>query len=247
PTTVGVGGYFKGIATFATSASSTSTVNRTAPGGYENGYAALVLHGSSVPGRAGRVLHNGPDGPDDSAAILQLGSPNGDTRVPGVAIEPRDYAVAVTGWYEASDTDFDPRNTPFTAGSAAGGRDIFVALYEPNWYGRLSLRWLHVTGTEYDDEGAGVAFDSSGAVYATGWKGDVWGEGDLWIARFSKQAGGTFPRSINPAWQHTWPTDSADVKGLDVAVDHLDRAVFTGRFGYTTVDIPTYCMDFDPG
>lgn len=242
PSTVGVGGYFKGFATFPTE--DDSSVIRNAPGGVENGYVVLVLH-SDEPGlTAGRVLRRGPEGPSDSASILQIASPNGNTRVTGIAIDPKDYTVAVTGWFEAADTNFNPAGVAFPAPSHAGARDIFVAVYEPNYYGRLSLQWLSVVGTQYDDEGAGVAFDSAGAVYATGWKGTAAGDGDLWIARFNKQTGGTFPRSVNPVWQYTY-TGAGDDRGLDVAVDHLDRALITGRFGLPSGP-GNYCLDFDP-
>lgn len=243
PESVAVGGYFRGTATFPTESFLFPAVQRTAASGTDDGYVAIVKI------EDGQVVHT-PDlsNPQDRAAILVIPSVFGNTRVTGVAIDPKDHAIAVTGWFDASDADFDPNSAAsFLPPAHAGSHDIFVAKYEPDADGQLFLRWLYVSGTQYDDEGASVAFDSSGAVYATGWKGDAWGNGDLWIARFAKQTGGTFPRSINPAWQHNWATDSADVRGLDVAVDHLDRAVATGRYGYTNLDIPTYCMDFDPG
>src|SRR5690606_31546692 len=128
--------------------------------------------------------------------VLTIPSVLGNTRVTGVAIDPKDHSVAVTGWFDASDANFDVnRAGGFAAPAHAGGRDIFVAKYEPDADGQIFLRWLHVTGTEYDDEGAAVMFDSFGAVYVTGWKGDVWGNGYLWAARINNQSGGTFPRA----------------------------------------------------
>lgn len=130
-TTVAVGGYFDGTASFPTTM---SEVEFTASGSSEDAFVALVNFNN------GLLLHHltGP-----RYAFLQIGSPTGATRVTGIAIDPKDYTIAVTGWFEAANTNFDHHGGSFTPGSHAGGRDIFVALYEPNEYGEPEMAVRH--------------------------------------------------------------------------------------------------------
>ena len=71
------------------------------------------------------------------------------------------------------------------AGTNAGCTDIFLLKYDSSG----SQRWIKQIGTSAHDDGKGVAVDSSGNVYVTGWTygalaGSNAGETDIFLLKY---------------------------------------------------------------
>ncbi|MCC6659919.1 MAG: hypothetical protein IT437_03435 [Phycisphaerales bacterium] len=182
--------------------------------------------------------------------VLTFGG-TGNDRVRGIAVDPRTHDIVVTGFYSGTDINFNP-NGQFSgpiAGGGTGGTNMFVAKYRiiqntPTTF-TIVLYWRYTFGTSADDIGTAVALDSAGDVYVTGYKADITGAGDLWMAKFA----GNPPAYEHPqmVWQKDW-AGTGDDRGFGVAIDGIDRPIFTGQFGLPRgeTDTPTYCLDFDP-
>ena len=223
--TVCVGGYFSGETDF-------SPLISRIPVNAEDAYVAFV---PSIGGAVADVLTFGGTGSD---------------RVRGIAVDQRTSDIVVTGYYTGSDINFNP-NGQFAGpigGGGAGGTNLFVAKYRVilDQGFKVVLYWRYTFGTSGDDSGTAVALDAAGDVYVTGYKADVAGKGDLWIAKFA----GNPSAYLHPQmlWEKNW-SGTGDDKGFGVAIDGLDRPLFTGQFGLPRGEQPegpTYCLDFDP-
>lgn len=184
-------------------------------------------------------------------SVLHLSS-SGEDAVTGVAVtdDPERF-IFVTGYYSGPDIDFDPDpNVTVNPASGAykGGKDLFVAKYAPEQHGSLGFRfrlvWFAVTGTVHDDSGEGVAVGSDGSAYVAGWTGDDQGGGDIWIGKVPPNVQMS-PSWTIFAWSHSYP-GTGDDKALDVAMDGIDRVLFTGHFGNPLEPDDDYEMDADP-
>lgn len=83
----------------------------------------------------------------------------------GIALAADGSSVYLTGWFSGQ-VDFDP-GTGTQSLTSAGGYDVFVLkLSSAGNYG-----WAAGMGGIDDDQAIGIAVDSSGNVYTTGWFG----------------------------------------------------------------------------
>ena len=128
----------------------------------------------------------------------------------GVAVDPSGN-VYVTG-YTFGDLDGNTNQ---------GGQDVFLTKYNTSGV-RL---WTRQFGTSADEAGMGVATDSSGNIYVTGWTtGDLNGNTnqggyDIFITKYDTNG--------TSLWTKLLGTSAID-EGLGVAVDHSDNIYVTG-------------------
>jgi hypothetical protein len=112
----------------------------------------------------------------------------------------------------------------------AGGRDIFLAKFDPSG----NHLWSHGFGDEDSQESTGLALDGGGNVFITGWFDgtvdfgggplDVNGDLDVFLARF------------DPNGNHLWSQRFGGVtrqEAYDVAADGEGNVVITGHFDGT--------------
>ena len=194
-------------------------------------------------------------GSNDFLPTLMLIDGVGNDRVLDVQIDPRSGDVVICGYYSSNTVDFNPDpGTLYPSGASithAGGKDMFVAKY--NLFGGYPiLEWLFVHGTSGDDMANAVAIDSDGSVYVAGTTHDsVNGmPGDIFVARIKDPAGGAPQTLTTTSTEYVWNKVYAGTgidTAEDVTIDHLNRPVFTGQFGYeTSGDVPLYFLNFDP-
>jgi hypothetical protein len=145
-------------------------------------------------------------------------------------------SVYVTGWFRGT-ADFDP-GPGVDNHTSNGGCDVFLSKFDSPG----NFQWAKTWGGNSDDNGWGVAVDSSGRAYVTG---RFWGPIDFdpgpgednhsgYIDAFLSK----FDSSGNFLWAKTWGGSSYD-EGYGVAVDGSGNAYVTGNFCGT--------VDFDPG
>jgi len=147
--------------------------------------------------------------------------------------------VYVTGWFAGSNVNFNPGGLDLHSSNA--GQDVFISKFNSSG----TFQWASTWGGIYDDRGVGVATDSSGNVYVTGyfWGTNVNfdpggsdphssnGEIDVFISKFNSS--GTFQ------WVRTWGGTNYDI-GRGVSTDSSGDVYVTGYFAGTNVN-------FDPG
>jgi len=103
----------------------------------------------------------------------------------------------------------------------AGERDIFVAKYNTNG----TRQWTKLLGTSDFDTGLGIAVDSNGNSYITGWtEGDLAGnnnagESDIYVAKYNTNG--------TRQWTELLGTSDYD-EGRGIAVDSNDNIYVTG-------------------
>ncbi len=203
-----------------------------------NGDDAFIAVGASSDPIASHLTH----------AVI---AGSGNERILGLAVDPVDQGVLVTGYFSSTDVDFDPYRPGVTGPpSYSGGTDIFVARYCWGTIGTntqpipgLLLDWLYTTGTAWNDAGTAVGVDVRGRAYATGWRGTASPTNrELWLAKIDQ-----FPDCVpNTTTTSAWGPPSTgivyigpgDDAGLGLTVDGLDRVIVTGQFAGT--------VDFDP-
>ena len=132
--------------------------------------------------------------------------------------------IFITGWTTG---DLDPGDEHLYI----GGRDAFVSKYDPSSES-FAPEWTVQLGTSGTDESYGVAADSDGNVFITGWT-----EGDLG-EQTNKGGPDAFLSKIdtsgNVLWTQLFGTSSGD-KSLGVAVDGGDNVLISG-YTYGSLD-----------
>ncbi len=153
-------------------------------------------------------------------------------------IVPGGSTVSAAGYSVASDAGGNSYVTGSFEGAAAfggtnlvshGGTDIFVAKYNADG----QLLWARQAGGTHADVGLGVAVDSLGACYVTGYFGSpaefsgvplkTTGSFDLFLAKY------------DPNGKLLWVTNtgtSVGVFGRAIAVDSQGNSYLTGGFKY---------------
>lgn len=135
--------------------------------------------------------------------------------------------------------DFDPDAGTFELISAGLG-DIFVSKLNSNG----NLVWAKSMGGSFDDQGIGIAIDSSGNVYTTGYF-IVNADFDPGAGTFNLTSAGPaniFVSKLDNSGNFVWAKSiggTSDGFGLSIAVDSSRNVYTTGYFQDTT--------DFDPG
>ena len=108
-----------------------------------------------------------------------------------------------------------------------GNSDVFVAKLEST-YG--VLLWNTFLGSDYQDEGRGIAADGSGNVYITGYSSNPWG--DTNIKRPHSGANDAFVAKVNAAGDLQWNTflgSGNQDYGQGIAVDVAGNIFVTGE------------------
>jgi hypothetical protein len=166
---------------------------------------------------------------------------SGDDNGIGIAVD-RVGSVFVTGWSEATDfPTFSPIN-----GSLNGARDVFVSKMNPAGNGILYSTYLGGSGLDF---AYGIAVDSLGSAYVTGWTNSSdfptaspfdasfgGGPEDVFVAKLSP--------SGNSLAYSTYLGGSGNEEGYDIKVDKSGSAYVTGATNST--DFPTV-SPFDGG
>jgi len=139
--------------------------------------------------------------------IKQIGTSREDV-AKGVAVDSSGN-VYVTGFTEGS-----------LSGTNVGDRDIFLMKYDASG----AQQWIKQIGTSAVDAGSGVAADSSGNVYVTGWTlgaltGTNAGRRDIFLTKYDS--------SGTQQWMKQIGTSAAE-RGKHVAVDSSGNAYVTG-------------------
>ncbi len=96
-------------------------------------------------------------------------------------------------------------------------------------FSTVTSGWAETWGAANADRGYGIAVDSVGNSYITGYNETSWNVGDVFLRRYN--ACGEL------LWEKTWGS-SGDDRGYGVAVDDSGNVYATGRFSGT--------VDFDP-
>ena len=141
------------------------------------------------------------------------------------------YGVAVDGSGNVYATGYFEGTVDFGAGdvTSAGGRDGFVTKYNAAGV----HQWTNTFGSDLDAAGQGVAVDSAGNVYVTGYFVGIvdFGSGDVRTLRFSTVE--VFVTKYNAAGVHQWTDAFGGVSGdsgKSVAVDGSGNVYVTGVF-----------------
>jgi hypothetical protein len=156
----------------------------------------------------------------------------------GIAVDTSGN-VYTTGFFVGT-ADFDPGAGTFDL-TSAGGLDIFVSKLDSNG----DFVWAkRIAGTGTYDEGHGIALDSNGNVYTTGYFRDTAdfdpgagtfnlssaGLGDIFISKLDSSGGFIWARNMGGA--------DGD-EGKSITLDSKGNVYTTGFFNGTA--------DFDPG
>ncbi|MFZ0823455.1 MAG: SBBP repeat-containing protein, partial [Terriglobales bacterium] len=153
----------------------------------------------------------------------------------GIAVDSSDNAY-VTG-YTAS-TDF-PTMNPLQAAYGGGGYDTFVAEINPSGSALVYSTYLGGSGV---DHGSGIAVDSTGNAYVTGYTASTdFPTMNPLQAAYGGGSDDAFVAKLNPLGSalvySTYLGGSHDDDGLGIAVDSSGNAYATGQTNST--DFPT--------
>jgi hypothetical protein len=164
-----------------------------------------------------------------AARIASTGDDNGY----GIATDSSGN-VFVTGYYSAAVTLYGTGDATSTTLAYVGGNDVFVAKYTSagviSWAARI-------VSTDYE-RGYGIATDSSGNVFVTGYYGAAvtfYGTGDA-TSKTLAFAGGNdcFVAKYTPAGVISWAARIAGTgadQGLGIATDSSGNVLVTGYYG----------------
>jgi len=158
---------------------------------------------------------------------------NGVDRASGIAVDSSGNAY-VTGYTES--TNF-PTASPLQA-TYGGGHDIFVAKLNPAGSALVYSTYL---GGYYTDWGYGIAVDSSGNAYVTGYTSGNFPTASPLQASHGGGGSDAFVAKLNAAGSalvySTYLGGSGDDRGVGIAVDSSGNAYVTGST--TSTNFPT--------
>ncbi len=97
--------------------------------------------------------------------VRTWGGMDSDDAGGGVAVDPSGYVYAA-GRFNCTNCNFngDPLGTPVIL-STTGFHDAFISKYDPGG----TFQWVKTWDGVNDESATGLAFDSAGHIYATGW------------------------------------------------------------------------------
>lgn len=162
----------------------------------------------------------------------------GNPDVQGIAVD-NEGNVAVVGTF-GYPMDFDPGEGYFELGGM-GGLDVFILKLDT--FG--DFVWAKSLGGPQNDTGNGVAIDSEGSVYTTGYFTDTadFDPGPDAFELYAPFLPNTFISKLNGAgnfvWAYQLAGDDSFSTGEAIAVDGMNNVYATGIFHGTT--------DFNPG
>jgi hypothetical protein len=135
----------------------------------------------------------------------------------GTSAHDYGYSVAVDSSGNAYVTGY---TSGALTGANAGSSDVFVTKYNSSG----TQQWIRQIGTSASDTGSGVAVDSSGNAYVTGYTGGALtgasaGSYDVFVTKYNS--------SGTQQWMRQIGTSASDT-GSGVAVDSSGNAYVTG-------------------
>jgi hypothetical protein len=181
---------------------------------YVTGYTAGGLDGNTYAGGAHDIFLVKYDSAGNKQWTRQLGTPYDEWGV-GVAVDKNGY-VYVTG---LTGGDLD-------GNTSAGGSDIFLVKYDSAG----NKQWTRQMGSANSDGASGVAVDTNGNIYMTGYTyGDLDGNTnagsltpDIFLIKYDSAGNKQWTRQLG---------NIRDDKGLGVAVDSTGNIYVTGLTG----------------
>ena len=208
-------GYFSGMVDFDPG---TGEFNLTSAGGYDIFVSKLDSSGNFVWAK-------------------NMGGSSDDYGI-GIAVDSSGNVHTIGVFYGT--VDFDPSELSGFYLNSAGGSDIFVSKLDSSG----NFLWAKSMGGTNSDHGAGIAVDSSGNVYTTGYfSGTVdFDPGVDTVNLTGVGATDIFVSKLNSGGNFIWAKSmggSSNEKGEDIAVDSSGNVYTTGAFEGT--------VDFDPG
>ncbi len=223
-----------------------------------NVYMAGYYNSSALdfnPGGSGGAVTNAGDEDvflvkyDAGGNLLWVKNIGGDTteNINGLAIDEKTGSVIMTGSFNFKSTtlDFNPGGSGGTV-SNAGDADIYVAKYDTSG----NFLWAKSVGGSGSDIGSGVAADSDGNVFVTGYYSSAsmdfnpggaggsvtnLGSTDIFLVKYDS--------SGNFLWSKSMGGIRTDM-GNAIAVDGIGNVYITGRYGFA---ISPPASDFNPG
>jgi uncharacterized repeat protein (TIGR01451 family) len=157
-----------------------------------------------------------------------------------IAVDSSDASVYVTGYFEGGPVDFDPG--PGTSNlTSGGGEDIFILQLAAS-DGSFGWAAQAVGLGNHDDRGQGIAVDSAGDLYVTGF---FMGQVGFGATDLTPQGKDAFVVKLSSGGAFEWAgqfggSSSSDYdEGKGIAVDGAGSVYVTGFFEGTA--------DFDPG
>ena len=149
----------------------------------------------------------------------------------GIAVDSAGNAY-VTGTFGGTVT-FGSHTLTVSGGVGNYYDDIFVAKVSPNG----NWLWAVNAGGTYNDEGQGIALDSTGNIYVTGKFRDIANFGSYTLTMGGDQHDtGIFVAKLNPNGNWLWAVQAEGVsmnQGSAISVDSAGNAYVTGQFMFT--------------
>jgi hypothetical protein len=159
-----------------------------------------------------------------------------------------DYANGVSGPYVVGTTNssnFPTRGGSIHDGLHNGGKDVFVAYFDPSVSGNNSLVWATYAGGSGTDEGQGIALETNG-IYITGFtnsndSGTPFPTSDTAVQPDNGGSYDAFAMLLTTSGALSYSTyhgGSSDDKAYGIAVDEFDKAYITGYTQSTSATFP---------
>lgn len=125
-----------------------------------------------------------------------------------------------TGYSVVTDTSGNVYFAGFTGGSGSGSTDILIAKYNSSG----TLQWQRVLGGTADDQGNGIAIDSSSNVYVTGYA-NISSNYEIILCKYNSSGAIQWQRSLS---------GSGIEYGNSVYIDSSDNVYITGQTSTST-------------
>ena len=152
--------------------------------------------------------------------------------IPHSVVTDSNNNIILTGYF-SNTCDFDP-STGVTSRTSIGGRDAYIAKYDPNG----NFQWVVTYGADSLDDAFNLDVDAQGNVY---WTGVIEGTVTVGTSTFTTQVEDVVFGKISPTGQILWVKQSGGSgidEGSGIIVDNNGDIIHTGYF-QTTVDFDT--------
>ncbi len=206
--------------------------------------------GGAFPGQTPPML------PYENGFILQLNA-DGDfgwvrtlhgnaNSVSGIALDPREGTLAVTGYFQDTVDFNDRKGTNLMMSKVKGRKDAFVAKYDTSG----QFKWAkQLGGGTAGTEALGISINNRGYVFTTGIFSDSSdfdpGPGAAYLISTVKPAQNIFVSKLDATGNYLWAkamggvSGSSGARGSAIATDHMGNVFTTGYIQGTSSLDPT--------